>query len=120
MGPTHDYSNNGWSKTNRFFAISSSKIYKSKKLTIKLQTIVETLDISVEIYRPRAIDEQGQIITAPEAIAIGALSDISIVLASQNDPKWPVWDENNTYISEFWVHIVHLLRTKRVHTMLPK
>jgi hypothetical protein len=59
-----------------------------KKLTIELQAIVETRDISVEIYRPRAVDTKGKIITAPEAIAIGAPSDISIDVYKSLIDKW--------------------------------
>jgi hypothetical protein len=49
-----------------------------KKLLIALQAIVETRDIVVELYRPRAVNKNNGIIMAPEAIAIGAPSDISI------------------------------------------
>jgi hypothetical protein len=62
------------------------KFTNLKNLTIKLQAIVETSDI--KIYRPRAINEKGNIITAPEAIAIGAPSDISIKVYKSLIDKW--------------------------------
>jgi hypothetical protein len=53
-----------------------------------LQAILETRDVSVELYRPRAIDKKGKIITAPEAIAIGAPIDISIEVYKSLINKW--------------------------------
>jgi hypothetical protein len=72
-----------------FLQFIHPKYTNLKKLTIELQAIVETRDISVEIYRPRATDENGHIITAPEAIAIGAPSDISIDVYKSLINRWP-------------------------------
>jgi hypothetical protein len=72
-----------------FLQFVHPKYTNLKKLTLELQAIVETRDISVEIYRPRAIDEKGNIITAPEAIAIGAPSDISIDVYKSLINRWP-------------------------------
>lgn len=59
-----------------------------KKLLIALQAIVETRDIVVELYRPRAVKKNNEIITAPEAIAIGAPSDISVDIYKSFIDKW--------------------------------
>ncbi len=59
-----------------------------KKLLISLQAIVETRDIVVELYRPRAVNKENKIITAPEAIAIGAPSDISVDIYKSFIDKW--------------------------------
>jgi hypothetical protein len=72
-----------------FLQFIHPKYTNLKKLTIELQAIVEMRDISVEIYQPRAIDEKGNIITAPEAIAIGAPSDISIDVYKSLINRWP-------------------------------
>jgi hypothetical protein len=64
------------------------KFTNLKKLALELQAIVETRDLVVELYRPRAVDDKGHIITAPEAIAIGAPSDISIKVYKSLIDKW--------------------------------
>jgi hypothetical protein len=71
-----------------FLQFVHPKFTNLKKLAIKLQAIVETRDLVVEIYRPRALDENGSIITAPEAIAIGAPSDISVSVYKSLIDKW--------------------------------
>jgi hypothetical protein len=38
-----------------------------KKLLTELQSILETKDITIEIYRPRAITKDNKILDAPEA-----------------------------------------------------
>jgi hypothetical protein len=75
-------------KLIRFLQYVHPKYTNLKKLTIELQAIVETRDISVEIYRPCAVDTKGKIIMAPEAIAIGAPSDISIDVYKSLIDKW--------------------------------
>ncbi len=59
-----------------------------KQLLAALQAIVETRDIVIEIYRPRAIKKDKSIITAPEALAIGASSDISVEVCKSLMEKW--------------------------------
>jgi hypothetical protein len=59
-----------------------------KKVLVDLQAIVETRDIVVELYRPRAIQSDNKIITAPEALAIGASSDISVEVCKSLMEKW--------------------------------
>jgi hypothetical protein len=59
-----------------------------KKLLIELQSILETKDITLEMYRPSAITKDNKIIDAPEALAIGAPSDISIDVYKSLLEKW--------------------------------
>ncbi len=59
-----------------------------KKLLIELQSILETKDITIEMYRPSAITKDNKIIDAPEALAIGAPSDISIAVYKSLIEKW--------------------------------
>jgi hypothetical protein len=59
-----------------------------KKVLVDLQEILETRNIVVELYRPRAIQTDKTIITAPEALAIGASSDISVEVCKSLMEKW--------------------------------
>jgi hypothetical protein len=59
-----------------------------KKLLTDLQTIVETRDISLELFRPRAIDTDGQLIVTTEAFAITVPIDISNQMHSSLVDKW--------------------------------
>lgn len=71
-----------------FLQFVHPKYTNLKKISIEIQAILETRDIVVEIYRPRALTEKGKIITAPEAITIGAPSDISIDIYKSLIEKW--------------------------------
>jgi hypothetical protein len=59
-----------------------------KQLLLELQSILETKDIMLEIYRPRALSKDNKILDAPEALAIGAPSDISIAVYKSLLEKW--------------------------------
>jgi hypothetical protein len=49
-----------------------------KKLLTDLQSVVETRDISIELFQPRALDTNGSLIATTEAFAVTVLLDISL------------------------------------------
>jgi hypothetical protein len=59
-----------------------------KQLLSEIQSILETKDVVIELYRPRATDKDNKQIAAPEAIAIGAPCDISIAVYKSLVDKW--------------------------------
>jgi hypothetical protein len=59
-----------------------------KKLLTDLQSIVETRDISLELFRPRAIDNDGTLLATTEAFAITVPTDISNQMHSSLVDKW--------------------------------
>jgi hypothetical protein len=59
-----------------------------KQLLLELQSILETKDITLEMYRPRAVTKDNKIIDAPEVLAIGAPNDISIAVYKSLLKKW--------------------------------
>ncbi len=60
----------------------------AKQLLIDIQLIVETRDISLEIFRPRAINENGQLLRTTEAYSISTPSDISVKMYESLVDKW--------------------------------
>jgi hypothetical protein len=93
-----------------------------KQLLVAIQAIVETRDIVIEVYRPRAIKKDKSIITAPEAITIGAPSDISVQIYKSLMEKWPgvisgqfdmVIGDNNIIKSGYFIPFAHGLLSQK-------
>jgi hypothetical protein len=59
-----------------------------KKLITDLQSVVETRDISLELFRPRAIDDNGTLVATTEAFAITVPIDISNQMHESLVHKW--------------------------------
>jgi hypothetical protein len=59
-----------------------------KKLITDLQSVVETRDISLELFRPRAIDNNGALIATTKAFAITVPIDISNQMHMSLVDKW--------------------------------
>jgi hypothetical protein len=59
-----------------------------KQLLIDLQSIVETRDISLELFRPRAVDTNGHFLRTTEAFSISTPSDISVKMYERLVDKW--------------------------------
>jgi hypothetical protein len=70
----------------------------AKQLLIDIQSIVETRDISLEIFRPRAIDENGHLLRTTEAYSISTPSDISVKMYESLVDKWS--DIRNGYYDD--------------------
>jgi hypothetical protein len=72
----------------RFLQFIHPHYSNNKQLLLELQSILETKDITLEMYRPRATTKDNKITAAPEALAIGAPSDISIAVYKSLLEKW--------------------------------
>jgi hypothetical protein len=59
-----------------------------KKLLTDLQSIVETRDISIELFRPRALNSDGTLIASTEALAVTVPIDISNQMHTSLTDKW--------------------------------
>jgi hypothetical protein len=93
-----------------------------KQLCVAIQSIVETRDIVLEIYRPRAVNKDKSIMTAPEAITIGVPSDISVQIYKSLMEKWRdvvtghydvVIGENNVLKTGYFIPFANGLLTQK-------